>query len=61
MRNKLKKSATDKALTGVFGGIAEYFGISSFAVRLIFIVLLPSNIIIYLILANAMADSPRSL
>jgi len=61
VRNKLKKSATDKALTGVCGGIAEYFGISSFAVRLIFIVLLPSNIIIYLILANAMADSPRSL
>ncbi|MCM3212943.1 PspC domain-containing protein [Niallia taxi] len=61
MRNKLRKSATDKALAGVCGGIAEYFGISSFAVRLIFIVTLPSNIIVYLILANAMADSPCSL
>ncbi|WP_077326563.1 PspC domain-containing protein [Virgibacillus siamensis] len=36
MQQKLTKSSTDKALYGVCGGIAEFFGISSFAVRLIF-------------------------
>ena len=33
---KLTKSSKDKALYGVCGGIAEFFGISSFIVRLIF-------------------------
>ncbi|WP_368506001.1 PspC domain-containing protein [Alkalihalophilus sp. As8PL] len=60
MEYKLRKSSTDKSITGVCGGIAEYFGISSFAVRLIFI-FLPANILIYLILTNAMSDSPPSL
>lgn len=60
MKNKLRKSSSDKSLAGVCGGIAEYFGISSFAVRLIFI-FLPANIIIYLILVNTMSDSPPYL
>nr|WP_248736211.1 PspC domain-containing protein [Neobacillus rhizosphaerae] len=60
MKNKLRKSSTDKSITGVCGGIAEYFSISSFAVRLIFI-FLPANILIYLILTNAMSDSPPTL
>ncbi|NKE04083.1 MULTISPECIES: PspC domain-containing protein [Mesobacillus] len=61
MKNKLKKSSTDKSISGVCGGIAEYFGISSLAVRLIFILLPGFNILIYLILVNTMADSPQSL
>ncbi|MGR3764206.1 PspC domain-containing protein [Rossellomorea sp. NS-SX7] len=60
MNTKLRKSSTDKSIAGVCGGIAEYFGISSFAVRLLFI-FLPANIIIYLILVNTMSDSPPSL
>jgi len=60
MRNKLAKSYTDKSIAGVCGGIAEYIGISSFAVRLIFI-LLPASLLIYIILANTMADSQPSL
>ncbi|MEH7225352.1 PspC domain-containing protein [Bacillus sp. JJ1566] len=60
MNQKLKKSSTDKSILGVCGGIAEYLGISSLAVRLIFI-LLPANLLIYIILANTMAESPRSL
>ncbi|RHW43347.1 PspC domain-containing protein [Neobacillus notoginsengisoli] len=59
MKNKLRKSSTDKSITGVCGGIAEYLGISSLAVRLIFIIL-PANILIYLILVNTMSDSPLS-
>jgi phage shock protein C len=59
--NKLKKSSTDKSISGVCGGIAEYFGISSLAVRLLFILLPGINILIYLILTNTMADQPPSL
>ncbi|MCJ7842151.1 PspC domain-containing protein [Lederbergia sp. NSJ-179] len=47
----------DKSLYGVCGGIAEFFGISSFAVRLIFLIFMPTSLLIYIILA----DSPRSL
>ncbi len=60
LNNKLRKSPTDRSLHGVCGGIGEYLGISSFAVRLIFI-FLPANLIIYLILANTMIDRPTSL
>lgn len=60
MQNKLRKSSTDKAIAGVCGGIAEYLGISSFGVRLIFIVL-PASLLIYIILANSIPDSPTSL
>jgi len=60
MRNQLKRSATDRSITEVCGGIAEYFGISSLAVRLLFI-FLPANLLIYIILANTMPDSPKSL
>ncbi|WP_102261203.1 PspC domain-containing protein [Mesobacillus jeotgali] len=57
----LKKSSTDKSIAGVCGGIAEYYGISSLAVRLIFLLLPGANILIYLILVNTMSDSPPSL
>ncbi|WP_335871849.1 PspC domain-containing protein [Bacillus sp. 2205SS5-2] len=60
MKNKLRKSRTDKSISGVCGGIAEYFGISSLSVRLIFL-FLPANLLIYLILVNTMQDSPPSL
>ena len=36
---KLYKSATDKKLCGVCGGIAEYFGIDSTIVRLIMVII----------------------
>ncbi|MCM3122961.1 PspC domain-containing protein [Mesobacillus sp. AQ2] len=61
MNKKLRKSSKDKSISGVCGGIAEYFGVSSFSVRLIFILLPGANVLLYLILANTMADSPPSL
>ncbi|WP_226641604.1 PspC domain-containing protein [Mesobacillus subterraneus] len=61
MKNKLKKSSTDKSISGVCGGIAEHFGISSLAVRLLFLLLPGANILIYLILTNTMADNHPSL
>ncbi|WP_108672534.1 PspC domain-containing protein [Peribacillus acanthi] len=60
MNKKLRKSSTDRSISGVCGGIAEYFGISSFMVRLLFIIL-PANLVIYIILANTLPDSPPSL
>ncbi|MCK6257797.1 PspC domain-containing protein [Fictibacillus sp. KIGAM418] len=60
MNKKLRKSFTDKSISGVCGGIAEYLGVTSFLVRLIFI-LLPANLLIYIILANTLHDSPPSL
>ncbi|MDV2580917.1 PspC domain-containing protein [Alkalibacillus haloalkaliphilus] len=60
MENKLRKSSTDKSITGVCGGIANYFGVSSLAVRLIFIIF-PASLFIYVILANTMEDHPPSL
>ena len=60
MNKKLRKSVTDKSISGVCGGIAEYFGISSFMARLLFI-FLPANLLIYIILANTLPDSPSFL
>lgn len=60
MLNKLRKSQTDKAISGVCGGIAEYFGISSLGVRILFIIL-PANLLIYVILALSMSDGAPSL
>ncbi|WP_308417919.1 PspC domain-containing protein [Halalkalibacter okhensis] len=58
---KLRKSSIDKSISGVCGGIAEFFGISSFFIRLIFVLFLPVNLLIYIILVNTLPDSPRSL
>ncbi|MCD8506005.1 MAG: PspC domain-containing protein [Alkalibacterium thalassium] len=53
--NKLRKSSDDRVISGVCGGIAEFFGISSLAVRLIFLIL-PSNLLLYIILAMIMPE-----
>ncbi|EPE61438.1 pspC domain protein [Exiguobacterium sp. S17] len=60
MQRALRKSATDRSLAGVCGGIAEYFGMSSLGVRLLFLIM-PGNILVYIILANSMQDAPRYL
>lgn len=48
---KLTRSKTDRVFAGVCGGIAEFFGISSFAVRVLFVVLGPLDLLLYIILA----------
>ncbi|QQK74464.1 PspC domain-containing protein [Salicibibacter cibarius] len=57
---RLEKSSTDKAIVGVCGGIAEYFGIPSIAARLIFMVT-PAALIIYIILGATLPEKPPSL
>ncbi|MEC2072699.1 PspC domain-containing protein [Alkalihalophilus marmarensis] len=59
-KNTLMKSSNDRSLTGVCGGIAEYLGISSFVVRVLFI-FLPVNLLIYIILSVILPDAPESL
>ncbi|WP_328803571.1 PspC domain-containing protein [Paenibacillus silvestris] len=53
----MKRSSRDKSLQGVCGGIAEFFGISSFAIRLIFILTIPASFIIYIILTNSLDEN----
>ena len=48
---KLTRSSSDRVLAGVCGGIAEFFGISSLAVRILFVVLGPLDLLLYIILA----------
>ncbi|TMZ48364.1 PspC domain-containing protein [Klebsiella pneumoniae] len=58
MQNKLKKSSTDKALTGVCGGIADFFGISPFIVRLIFVFTNPVSLWVYIFLSASLDSKP---
>ena len=55
---KLYRSNTDKMLAGVCGGLAQYFGIDSTIIRLIFALLVlfgaGSGIILYIIMALIM-------
>ena len=60
MQRPLRKSATNRSLSGVCGGIAEYFDLSPLGVRLLFLIV-PGNFLIYMILANSMKDAPRYL
>lgn len=61
MKRQLKRSSTDKAILGVCGGIAEYSGISSFIVRLVFILLaVPALGVLYIILGYYLPED-RSL
>lgn len=55
---RLTKSQTDKMLFGVCGGLAEYFGMDSTIMRIIFVALaivgVGSPVLIYLIMAIVM-------
>lgn len=51
---KLRRSSSDRIFAGVCGGIADFFGISSLAVRVLFVVLGPLDFLLYIILAIIM-------
>ena len=58
---KLYKSATDRKIFGVCGGIAEYFGIDSSLVRLalvLFVLAGGSGVLFYIIAALILSDDP---
>jgi len=58
---RLTKSLSDKMLFGVCGGLAEYFGMDSTIVRIIFVTLailgVGTPVLIYIILAIVMPSS----
>lgn len=60
MTNPLKKSSSDKAIAGVCGGIAEYTGIPSLAVRILFIIV-PVSLLMYVVLAYFLPDDDLRL
>ena len=56
------RSATDRKICGVCGGLADYFGLDSTLVRLAFIALavlgFSTGIILYILAAVVMPDQP---
>ncbi|WP_010530190.1 PspC domain-containing protein [Lentibacillus jeotgali] len=58
MSQKLARSSTDRALYGVCGGIAEYLGISSFIVRVIFFLTATVSVWVYIFLNWFLEDKP---
>jgi len=64
MGKKLYRSTTDKMIGGVAGGLAEYFGIDSTLVRVLFIVIVflgGGGIIAYIILWIVVPQKPYEL
>ena len=60
---RLTKSATDKKLAGVCGGIAEYFGVDSTIVRLVFALLTVgwgSGVAVYVVAALVMPGTEKA-
>ncbi len=59
---KLTKSRTDKKISGVCGGLAEYFGVDSIWIRLAWLVLLfcfGTGILLYIAFALIMPEAPK--
>ncbi len=66
MNKKLYKSNTDKMLCGVLGGFAEYLGVDSTLVRLVFAVLSLFSagfpgLLIYIICALVIPEKPYDI
>jgi len=58
--SKLKKSNTDRWITGVCGGLAEHFGLSSTLVRILFIIFSSAGFWVYIVLAFMLEDEITS-
>lgn len=61
-QKRLYRSAVDRKICGVCGGLADYFGLDSTLVRLAFIALavlgFSTGIILYILAAIVMPDEP---
>ena len=59
---KLYRSKTDKMISGVCGGLAQYFGVDATLVRLVFALLVffgvGSGVLLYIILALVVPLEP---
>ncbi|WP_077617517.1 PspC domain-containing protein [Bacillus sinesaloumensis] len=56
MTRKLRRSSTNKAIYGVCGGIATFFGKSPLAVRLAFLITASVSVWVYIFLVWALED-----
>lgn len=56
MDTTLYKSKTDRVLTGVCGGIAEYFGFDPLVLRIIFVISFGAALWVYIALAILMQE-----
>lgn len=66
MQKKLYKSSQDKMLCGVCGGLAEYFGVDSTLVRLVFALASVftaafPGVLVYLICAIVIPEAPYTV
>ncbi|RLK62554.1 PspC domain-containing protein [Atopobacter sp. AH10] len=61
MKKELRRSRHDRWFAGVIGGIAEYLGVSSGILRLLYIFLAPSGspLFLYLVLAVLIPEETR--
>ena len=62
MKKKLYKSVKDRKLTGVCGGLAEYFDINSNIVRIMWLILVlcaGTGLLAYIICAIVLDDNPN--
>ena len=62
METRLARSASDKMIGGVCGGLARYFGIDTTIVRLVFVLAVLSGLspLIYLVLWIVMPEEGRA-
>ena len=63
MKKKLYKSSSDKMIAGVLGGFAEYIGVDSTLVRLVYVLIAMFSagfpgILFYIICALVIPDEP---
>lgn len=56
--NKLHRSSNDKVISGVCGGVAHFFGVSTLLVRILFVLTSSASIWVYVILAFAIEEQP---
>ena len=63
MNNQLLRSRSDRIISGVCGGLAEYFAIDSAIVRLVFVLAVLSGIspLVYLVLWLVMPEQKPSV
>ena len=62
MKKKLYKSVKDRKLTGICGGLAEYFDIDSNIVRIMWLILVlcaGTGLLAYIICAIILDDNPN--
>jgi len=62
MNNQIMRSSSDRIISGVCGGLAEYFNIDSAIVRLVFVLAVLSGIspLVYLVLWIVMPEQKNA-